>query len=754
MKMFTPPCLAVVILPGDCLASGEIRVEAFNYSGGAVSNMGAFPANKDADTAFEINEITPDIETVAVYSNVDPPANLGRITLRATGTARTSAFTLKLGPGRYTADGGPPPSQPAVHNWAGCVVDAGLRQYAKVAGRVGGSVTGTVSAGGVRDLYIDGNVAASLDMLAGPFSSLGQFTHLDIGGSILAGGSITAGWGDIEFVRVEGGVYGAIACADGAVKSLTVIGDLAAQVKAGTIGGVQRDITSVVVQGALLHSLAPTPDIYAPNGRVKSLTVAGDIGTPGAPVRIEWRGNTTDGPCQLIAGRFIFADINATDADSELNRVQAGFDLSGSLTCGKLKYVNGNSGIVVARDCNANVHILGDVDAPIIVNNYLSAGSTITIGSKLFCPNSSCTSPTVIIPIQTGLQGQVVINAIDDGREWFGNVLVGSTTLSPIPLYSQSKSVIGGGSVGRLKFDLHTIDCVPLVSRTIRIQADPPLGTPRIKPSAAPCPGGPVLLENYGPIANVAVPNTDKSAVNFEYRVGTGFGWASRPDLISTVSVNPAAPRVLGVTPTTLLPPGQYRITPDPMKVKCVLLGSASSVGVAGYTAWFEVKDTCPGDLNGDGLVNTADLTLLLVHFGQMGVNGCSLVGDMNTDLTVNTADLTQLLVHFGTQCTADDPPPEDPPPDGLMASPPSHPGALWPSSVVRIATAPTGAGDEGGTAQSAQTQAATPPGVVLVALGFTSAEQYQAYVESLAEAQFAVHMIDVLDTIKRLGLQ
>lgn len=57
----------------------------------------------------------------------------------------------------------------------------------------------------------------------------------------------------------------------------------------------------------------------------------------------------------------------------------------------------------------------------------------------------------------------------------------------------------------------------------------------------------------------------------------------------------------------------------------------------------------CPADLNNDAQVNTADLALLLVRFGQNVTPGST--GDINSDGVVNTADLALLLVAFGRPC-------------------------------------------------------------------------------------------------------
>ncbi|MCB9837954.1 MAG: VCBS repeat-containing protein [Phycisphaeraceae bacterium] len=62
------------------------------------------------------------------------------------------------------------------------------------------------------------------------------------------------------------------------------------------------------------------------------------------------------------------------------------------------------------------------------------------------------------------------------------------------------------------------------------------------------------------------------------------------------------------------------------------------------------VPDNCapalPGDLNGDCVVDTADLGILLGSFGSAGP-----VGDLNGDGVVDTADLGILLGAFGSTC-------------------------------------------------------------------------------------------------------
>lgn len=58
----------------------------------------------------------------------------------------------------------------------------------------------------------------------------------------------------------------------------------------------------------------------------------------------------------------------------------------------------------------------------------------------------------------------------------------------------------------------------------------------------------------------------------------------------------------------------------------------------------------CPGDVNGDGVVDLTDLAILLSNFGTLG--GASLAdGDLNGDEIVDLNDLAILLSQFGAVC-------------------------------------------------------------------------------------------------------
>lgn len=71
---------------------------------------------------------------------------------------------------------------------------------------------------------------------------------------------------------------------------------------------------------------------------------------------------------------------------------------------------------------------------------------------------------------------------------------------------------------------------------------------------------------------------------------------------------------------------------------------------------WINLNDTSAyicallADLNADGQVNTSDLTLLLLRFGQNVTPGSGPDYDVNG--VVNTSDLTLLLLQFGRSCS------------------------------------------------------------------------------------------------------
>ncbi len=63
---------------------------------------------------------------------------------------------------------------------------------------------------------------------------------------------------------------------------------------------------------------------------------------------------------------------------------------------------------------------------------------------------------------------------------------------------------------------------------------------------------------------------------------------------------------------------------------------------------YLNAETACPGDTNGDNIVNFTDLNAVLAAFGQSGEG---LAGDVNGDGLVNFSDLNEVLANFGADC-------------------------------------------------------------------------------------------------------
>lgn len=75
--------------------------------------------------------------------------------------------------------------------------------------------------------------------------------------------------------------------------------------------------------------------------------------------------------------------------------------------------------------------------------------------------------------------------------------------------------------------------------------------------------------------------------------------------------------------------------------------GSTLSVGWLHHHELTPVGETCPADLDNDGMVATSDLLMLLADFGC--VANCT--NDINGDGMVSSSDLLVLLAAYGDFC-------------------------------------------------------------------------------------------------------
>ncbi|MFM9958609.1 MAG: GC-type dockerin domain-anchored protein [Phycisphaerales bacterium] len=104
-------------------------------------------------------------------------------------------------------------------------------------------------------------------------------------------------------------------------------------------------------------------------------------------------------------------------------------------------------------------------------------------------------------------------------------------------------------------------------------------------------------------------------------------------------------------------PPG-HPLLGTPLRIRLVNLNIPGTAQAPGIEVDFDnvrldasptPPPVCVGDLNSDGVVNTADLVTFLGLFGQVVTPGAP--GDFNSDGQINTTDLVTFLGRFGVPC-------------------------------------------------------------------------------------------------------
>lgn len=103
--------------------------------------------------------------------------------------------------------------------------------------------------------------------------------------------------------------------------------------------------------------------------------------------------------------------------------------------------------------------------------------------------------------------------------------------------------------------------------------------------------------------------------------------------------------------PAIVVPAGVYVLEAELLGTAEVVAGSLLAPADWEVMLIFShVPTPCPGDANGDSMVNFTDITAILANFGHIDATGLG-VGDSNHDGVVNFADVTETLVRFNQPC-------------------------------------------------------------------------------------------------------
>ena len=336
----------------------------------------------------------------------------------------------------------------------------------------------------------------------------------------------------------------------------------------------------------------------------------------------------------------------------------------------KVKFLGNMNGSIVCKEWGLTV-IDGDLSGeitisdgiPLDANIFLRIGGQFLGNGRIFLPDN-------------GLQGWISFNRLTSRSApvtpvWastaqivFGDPLNPTMTINK-PDYDDLPSSFGGGAIGLAPFGLHGAASSPALGSVVTQPASPPA----------------ITLRHYGLIQSDSYKSNQSPPVNPRtHKIWRRFicdppaSWEdiSPSFTFSTVQLLPNDPArkswayAIKATPDSVgvfLNRYEYKVEVDqeitnPDRLVCLGVGTANNPPIitegtepfvpaysTEYT--FRIDTGCDADLNNDGVINTADLSLLLAAFGN---TGC-LPSDLNGDGSVDSADLGILISQFGTTC-------------------------------------------------------------------------------------------------------
>jgi hypothetical protein len=174
--------------------------------------------------------------------------------------------------------------------------------------------------------------------------------------------------------------------------------------------------------------------------------------------------------------------------------------------------------------------------------------------------------------------------------------------------------------------------------------------TYRLNPTYNPTPPLPDL--------SVSAPRYCATTPNLvTVRVGNGGGAdANTPFVVAVYDGDPGSGgQIIGQATLNSLPAGQFvdvDITINPQTPRYVRVDTTAVVNECNETNNTLLAFTgCPADINRDGIVDDAELLIVLFAFGEQSVHPFYVQGDINCDGIVDDADLLIVLFAFGDAC-------------------------------------------------------------------------------------------------------
>ncbi len=241
-----------------------------------------------------------------------------------------------------------------------------------------------------------------------------------------------------------------------------VYADLVATAQPSGETGASGDFNdSFVVEGDFLSSIS-TP------GNVNPVVITGVLGSSTRPASL-----TANRFARIDAASFV-GEIDATGTTSSdgIGQVTITGDAVGTIFTERIGTTSSWPGVWdIDGDLDADVVVREDVDAEsgaspatVIVGGEFTAGRVFVIGGTLAGGASGVGG--IKITDTGGLKGQIIVNANDASDDWLGDVTIGSTVLDPGAsgtdfAYATASTTLGGGAVGLVSYSMHPVDSEP-----------------------------------------------------------------------------------------------------------------------------------------------------------------------------------------------------------------------------------------------------------------------------------------------------
>lgn len=409
----------------------------------------------------------------------------------------------------------------------------------------------------------------------------------------------------------------------------------AEQIGLGTIKNQTGNINLVeVTRGSL------TSNVLAPNGGIRRIDVAGDIGQSGGIVTITAGAALPSGFHleEFTVGGSVAANITANGA---VGTVLVG----GEMGINDPLHGEFNLGNFVTFEVGGNFL------AHMTMSDALAADRQLRVGLTLV------SFGRIDIQPEQGLAGQVVLNTAStpsDGWSDDGMFKIGPDGPGQVVLtrrgYAESPESLGGGSIGGSPFWLHDEACEPANRAQVAVDHGSTLASIRLRHY------GPIELIGINPQPFVIARRPACTADSFESVDASAFEYAVDP------SGNDR--NYIDVTPIGSILFDRYLeyqigLPSDSEDQVLVCQDVADVNGGPPPVVWNHMFDydglddyrvtvlpSCTGDFNDDEVVDVLDLLDLLGHW-SVPFAGCE-HGDTNCDGSIDVTDLLVVLGSWG----------------------------------------------------------------------------------------------------------